>query len=687
MSYKKISTCLLIISLLSACQIIRENREKKNLEDTVYTRVFEEDYNDSVTDAGLISQNPTSQAIESTTARQLLNRNEVWYHPNPWWRIETDTFEVAKPNVQHINFSPDYGFSSYIDPNTNQVESEGWNVWKGMNKFTKLNNPTTHNWQGFVNTYKDIFQQHPEYLAEIDGRRLGYGKTTKLCVSNVNMQKLYIQYTKDRILKNPGLDIFSVEPSDGAGFCTCEKCTKIGNVSNQVFYLANIVAKGIKKEYPNKYVGLLAYYTHAEVPTFDLEKNVFVALAPSGFQTIYNRPLGLFDAWHKKHKELGLYSYLNIPQWASEQPRLGSKGFLKEIKLPLKIDSKFVIYESGTNINTVLFASLISKLLKNPTLSWNEIYTKFLNDCFPNTKVSMDRLFKRWFNGSWANGGNEINYSIYDIDEAFSNAKDYNEQQRIRDLKAYVNYLVVYEDFSKDKNNTNLIKTYFDFLYNTSNRNIVNVRALTQYFEKYFKDDVALKSRYQYNNSKDKNWIKYTNDKEIDKTFEKNKTKYPPIKVDFLIKEDIENLFVKNQQSIKSLQYFELPIKNDACFFLFNKSNSITIKPIYTLKDSKTIISIEGENNDFFVQKFLENNEEWKINLPVNTLYKITQNRIATATLSISGDFTPLVLTSTKDMIKNYDAYKFNQKRQLEKIAFTDRILDAYPAYIVMPKN
>ena len=69
-----------------------------------------------------------------------------------------------------------------------------------------------------------------------------------------------------------------MEPSDGVGLCQCDECKKLGGDSEQAFFLANVVAHAVKKEYPGKMVGLYAYSSHSEPPSFALEPNVYVQL-------------------------------------------------------------------------------------------------------------------------------------------------------------------------------------------------------------------------------------------------------------------------------------------------------------------------------------------------------------------------------------------------------------------------
>ncbi|MCO5233749.1 MAG: DUF4838 domain-containing protein [Chitinophagales bacterium] len=672
MKYNKLFISVLVVLFLTSCVLIKEQRNHKKHQNIEYEAVY----------------NDETEKLDFESASRTSDSNEIWYHPNPWWRIKSEPFTTSNPSVQNIRFRPQYGFSFYIDPNTHLSVKDVWDSWIHKNAFSTLPNPAAHNWQAFISTYKDLFSAHPEYLAEKDGKRLGYGKTSKLCVSNPDVQKLYIQYTKDRILKNPEIDMFSVEPSDGAGHCTCNNCTKIGSVSNQVFYLANIIAKGIKNIFPNKTLGLYAYYFHADVPSFPLEDNILVLVAPQGFQDFYSAPLGLLNAWYDRHKNIGVRGYLAIPQWKAEQPRVYKDYFFNEVLFAANINSKFVEYETGTSLNTILFSTLLSKISKNPSLTWEEVFDKFLNDCFPSSKIPMERLFNRWFNEAWIKGGDEILYSLYDINEASKLTKNRHELQRIRDLKAYVNYLIIYEDFSLNKNNKAAVIKLFDYLYNSSNRNIVNVYALTRLLEKYYNNYDGLKEKYIYKKIEDKKWIQYLSDNDIDKLFEENIRKFTPIKSNYLTIDDINDIFNQYHENIQYIKDFSMSLRYRDNLYFYNLSNTIKIKPTYSAKDSKTIISIEsvGSSNIFFSQKFLDNNEEWEVNIPKNTIYKISQKRVSSCDVSLKGEVIPMTSIIPKNVANKYNVNKFDKNKKLIKTESTIPILDAFPIYILTPK-
>lgn len=629
MRLRNFALLILLSSILFSCTLIKERREKKRLANIEYERVYD------IEDAILVWDTESPNALEHIylPATPVTSKNIIWYHPNPWWRIETTPFPVSKDSVKIRRFAPQYGFSQYIDPLTNQSDKITWNTWVSMNHWDSYNNSVTHIWQNFISTYKSTFEKHPEYLAEIKGERVGYGKSNKLCVTNPNVQKLFIEYTLNRIKNNPNQDIISIEPSDGDNHCDCSKCSALGSISNRVFYFANIIAKEVKKIYPKKQLGILAYNKHADIPTFKLEDNIKVLVAPNGFQTLYH-PFSLLNIWSQHHKNLGLREYLAIPQWKGEQIRTDKDFFVNEYNLIKKYNYDMLVYETGTNINTILIATLLSKMIMNPSLTWDEVFEKFLNDCFKNSKEPIRRMLERWYTIDKYTK-EDVPYSLYDLQEAFSLTKDVNEKARIRDLFAYLHYNILYLDYTADRNKTNTYN-FFEYLYHSHNRNIVNVNAITRMNEKNFKNIEGVLDKFKYKDPSKMTWIKWIDDKQLDQLFQNDLKKYPPKKYEHITYNILERQF--SESKIKHLNTYNQTVTARGEFQIYAHSQNLVITPIYKTENA-TSITIMDLNGDFIQEKILNSNEKWQIKLPKIGFYTISQHRKHSATIRLDGDF------------------------------------------------
>lgn len=678
MHLKKLHFIILLSLVFSSCVLIQESRNKKKLANVEYVKKYDE-----VKDTFKITEKKKEEKkeeIDNNKSNNIVDSDKIWYHPNPWWKISSKPFPVDKDSFKYIKNAPQYGFTLFINPLTNQLEKDGWNDWQIVNHQLYEDGAIIHNWQTFIALYKDDFSNHPEYLAEIDGKRLGFGKSNKLCVTNKNLQKLYVDYTNKRIQDNPKFKFFSIEPSDGAGFCSCVNCSKLGSISNQVFYFANQIAKEIKKSHPDKQLGIYAYNTHSDPPNFSIEENVKVVLAPEGFQTNYSN-LGILLDWSKIHHNMGIYEYFGIPQWKGEQPRIVIKDLINRIKFAEANHFDMIIFESSTNLNSTLLMSMLSSIMMNPNLTWDEVYNRFLDNCFKDSKKPIQRLFNRWHSIADFNA-TEINYSIYDLNEASNLTKNANELQRIRDLKAYLHYLVLYNEWGKDRTNSIILKQYFDYLYNSGNRNIVNVNALTQMFAATFSNDAILKSKYTYKNILDKAWIKFITDTEIENNFKNDLKNYPPIFKENLSNQDIKKIAAKtNPQQLLDNYDYQINARNS--LDVFSSDKSISIVPTFTQKDIQTMMSIYSKEGIFIQQKLLNNNESWTVQLPEPGIYTIMQNRVNAVQVNIKGKFAPILTSAPKTTDKLQTIQTVNKNLELEKMDKAKSMDSSNPVYII----
>lgn len=663
---------------LASCTLIRERRERKKLANIEYVRQYEDDAWESIE----TDDNGDADAIASIN-KPILDENVIWYHPNPWWRIETSPFAISKDSLIIRRFAAQYGFSSFIHPHTQIKEATAWNEWMDRNHLNSYGNQASHMWQTFISANKEIFSKHPEYLAEINGIRSGYGKANKLCVTNTEVQKLFIEYIQSSIQKNPKLKIYSIEPSDGTNHCTCKECSKLGSVSNKVFYFSNIVANAIKKSHPSKELAVLAYYQHADTPSFRIEDNIKVFVAPNGFQTRFTFD-GLMKAWSEKHKNIGLREYLGIPQWKAEQPRIIVDDFYKPISKDYFTHINSLIYEAGTNINAIIIATLLSKTMMNPSISWDEAFNKFLSDCFPTSKEPISRLLKRWHQyGNYS--FEDVPISIYDLEEATKLTKDKNEQERIRDLKTYLIAQILYLQVLEDKENTQLRSNYFDFLYNVSHRNVVNTYAITKIQAKFISSSTSIKEKYEYKNVHEKTWIKYMNNQQIDALFDTYKKKFPPQKTDVLNYKELEKILMENTQ-FKPLSKYSRSILNDNSISLFSASNKLEISS-NNIKVDTILVTIHDVNKNFIDHKLLTNGQKWTIHLPGKGIYKISLNRRSSAIIEFNGSISPIFQSTNDSNEKNYKTTIISHDKKLKALDVNNRPSEKVTTYYILEQK
>ena len=181
---------------------------------------------------------------------------------------------------------------------------------------------------------KQILEERPDLFALRDGERKG----RQLCVSNPDVLKYAIEYTKDYFQKHPDAPWMGMGPSDGGGFCECEKCKALdGNdwdplyceysVTDRYVWFFNKVLEGISDEFPDRKLCFYAYHGYIRPPQKNEPSARLVpALAPIGYCRIHgmSNPVcperayvrTLMEAWAKLVPEVyerGYYFNLACP--------------------------------------------------------------------------------------------------------------------------------------------------------------------------------------------------------------------------------------------------------------------------------------------------------------------------------------------------------------------------------------
>lgn len=131
----------------------------------------------------------------------------------------------------------------------------------------------------FVHTFhclvpaETYFAEHPEYFAEIDGKRTSEYLYSQLCLTNPDVLQITVEKVKEWLRANPNAKIVSVSQDDSFvinSYCTCEACNQVNKEersnSGTLIRFVNAVADAIKEEFPDVAVDTLAYQYSVEPP-------------------------------------------------------------------------------------------------------------------------------------------------------------------------------------------------------------------------------------------------------------------------------------------------------------------------------------------------------------------------------------------------------------------------------------
>jgi len=127
----------------------------------------------------------------------------------------------------------------------------------------------------------EFYKKHPEYYSLIDCKRIF--ERAQLCLTNPNVLQIITDRIKKRMRESPEYLIYDVSQNDWHNPCQCAKCQAIvkakGGESGLIIWFVNQVAEAVEKEFPNKFIGTLAYqYTRTPPKNISPRHNVVVRL-------------------------------------------------------------------------------------------------------------------------------------------------------------------------------------------------------------------------------------------------------------------------------------------------------------------------------------------------------------------------------------------------------------------------
>jgi hypothetical protein len=371
-----------------------------------------------------------------------------WFFPAQSWevipsiaRLAVNVNESDRPALLSRRIW--YGWGHFSDPVLGSKTYHDYLDWSRCNRMSaSLLIKAHHVWEDVIGQNRDAFKANPEWLALVGGER----KEPQFCVSHPAVRELCIDYARNYFKRHPEQDMVSMEPSDGAGQCECDKCAALGSISDRVFGLANTVARAVAREFPGKMVGVLAYHLHSEPPAFDLEPNVYVQLT-AGFTTGRYTFEELMDLWPKRCKNLGFYDYFSVWSWDQDRLPGGRAGNLayirKQIPRYVERNATSMDAESGNNWGPHgLGYYIANKLMWNPKADVAALLDDFYEKAFGPAAEPMRRYYER------LDAGNQplvsrhlLALAFRDVEEASRRAADREDVlARLDDIKGYLRY-------------------------------------------------------------------------------------------------------------------------------------------------------------------------------------------------------------------------------------------------------
>jgi hypothetical protein len=309
-----------------------------------------------------------------------------------------------------------------------------------------------HAWEGVVQDNKAVFEAHPEYFALVkqkDGTLKRQGPMLDL--GNAALRQLVVEWALEYFRKNPTVNMLSVEPADGVYVNESPESKVYGaSASDQIFGLANEVARAVRKEFPGKMIGLLAYSNHSDPPSFALEENIYVQLT-RGFNDSARglRFEDLLRLWSEKTRHLGVYTYLSV--WPSDFDKLPGydSRVARQMREYAQRSFSSVDIEASNNWGSRgLNYYLANRVLWDARADANALLQDFYGKAFGPAAPVMKRYYERLDAATVLLSRATLRAAMEDLDEAAKLAAGNDAvQARLDDLKGYHVFLDLREQF------------------------------------------------------------------------------------------------------------------------------------------------------------------------------------------------------------------------------------------------
>lgn len=561
-----------------------------------------------------------------------------WYFPGSLWEyipkrtdISLSLNQYYSPSFHLRNFFGTGGIAPVpsVDPSSELVKL--WTDWKRRNRMNGEVSPAGHYGETFNSKYKEVLQQHPEYLAMVNGKREPWSPSAKLCINNPAVQKLYIEDRiaegKSALNNSKGSEkiTISVEPSDGDGDCECGQCKKMGTVSDRDFFLANQVAKSFEKISPKLFANLYAYNSHAAPPSFSLSPQLIVQIIPYAYQLV-SKPEEFIQQWKSKSKYLLLYDYYGLPDWHYNLPLSGGwsqEKLIEKIKYWYTQSIKGFTLESSyslgsTGLGLYLAARTGWDVGTNIETEKNNFYKNLFNN-----SVSIKTFFQKL---NSFDGSPDVPFLLKQLSLADEETK-HQFSDRIDQWKAYLHYVLLYYSLqnANGKEKQTKWEQLMDYCWKIYPTALIHTTRLDELFC----------SRFGIPSTITSNWDVY-----IDRASKLQQ-------VSFLSKEELQMLIKQDEK--------EYPVLKDFSYQSINKNYRLNIDKMNIQKE----VPDDGIMLLEFPETYIQSNKEGVIQFWVKTNETSQNNDSQNVTIELTDTSGKTIQTKKLTITKQWSKIVF----------------------------
>lgn len=269
----------------------------------------------------------TDLAVEHAVWDLLYRLGHRQFFPGPTWEVlpRRPDLRLAVCTWQRPSFHSRRIWYGYGAGPWSAAAYADWCVKNRAVAGVALN--TGHAYDGILARNRAAFARHPEYLGLVGGDR----RSSKVCIGNPGLRRLVIDDALRQFADDPDRDSISIDPSDGGGWCECERCRALGSVSDRALTLANEVAAAVTARHPGKLVGMYAYSQHSPPPSLRVHPAVVISVATAFVTGGYSLEQ-LLAGWGRQGATLGLREYFSVNVWDRDlpgKPRAANLDYLR----------------------------------------------------------------------------------------------------------------------------------------------------------------------------------------------------------------------------------------------------------------------------------------------------------------------------------------------------------------------
>ena len=429
----------------------------------------------------LLGASPT--AVEFAVWDLLHELGYRYYFPSENWEIipTRPTLQIEIDRMERPDFYERSAPRGGLRISLQAWLEEQWRAWRVRNRTLPsfvLN--TGHAYDSIIDRNRKEFEQHPEYLALVDGKRSG----NKFCISNSGLRTLVVRDAVAQIKADPERDSVSLDPSDGGDWCTCRDCQQMGSVSDRVILLANQAAEAINQlGMGDKYVGTYAYNYHSPPPSIEVHPHVVVSLATAfikGDQTFEE----MLTGWSRQAELIGIREYYGLPVWHQSMP--GSAKAASPLALAQSIREQ---HESGARfINAEsdnawgphgLGYYVASRMLWDVDTDPQAVIDDFLTRCFGKAREPV-REFYEFLHSRPRHSDHMIGVMYRKLKQAREQTENPQVRRRIDDLVLYTRYVELYRQANDQHRFDSLVR----FLWRSRKTNMADAIGMFWYLNR-----------------------------------------------------------------------------------------------------------------------------------------------------------------------------------------------------------